>query len=136
LGDGLRRLEPVHAWHLDVEDHEVGLLFAHELDRGVAAAGVTDHDVTLLLEDLLEVEADDRLVLGDDDAGVAQVGRPFRVGAGGTGGWRIDDHDSSAAMRSSKESCSRSSSAIEPASSSSWWRCASAWRRASRASAS
>ena len=59
---------PVHARHLDVEDREVGIQLAYELDRVVAAAGLADHLVTLFLEDLLEVQTDDRLVLGDHDA--------------------------------------------------------------------
>ena len=61
--------EAVEARHLDVEDDEVGLELADELDGFVAPAGLADDVVALLLEDLLEVEADDGLVLGDDDAG-------------------------------------------------------------------
>ena len=61
--------EAVHARHLDVEDREVGLRLADELDGLVAAAGLADDLVALFLEDLLQVEADDRLVLGDDDPG-------------------------------------------------------------------
>ena len=41
---------------------------AHEIDRVIAPAGLADHHVTLFLEDLLEVQTDDRLVLGDHDA--------------------------------------------------------------------
>ena len=79
---------------------EVGTELADQLDRLVAAAGLADHLVALLLEDLLEVEADDRLVLGDDDT------RGWRVSAAiGVGGDRRAD--SSAAMRSSSASCSR-----------------------------
>ena len=104
--------EPVDARHLDVEDREVGLELAHELDRLVAAAGLADDLVALFLEDLLEVEADDRLVLGDDDTDRVGHERPF-----GSSGWfRTAQCDgSSAAMRSSSASCSRSSSAIERA---------------------
>ena len=134
--DGAGRGEAVHARHLDVEDREVGLQLADELDRLVAAAGLADDLVALLLEDLLEVETDDRLVLGDHDAhGLGhrfrashrvarrEVGRPAAIG-------------SSAAMRSSSASCSRSSSAIARRSASRWRRWASAWRRVSWASAS
>jgi hypothetical protein len=68
--------QPVEAGHLDVEDGEVGLELAHELDGLVASAGLADDLVALLLEGLLQVEADDGLVLGDDDAG--SQGRSFR----------------------------------------------------------
>ena len=40
----------------------------HQLDGFVAAAGLTDDLVPLLLHDLLEVEPDDGLVLGDHHA--------------------------------------------------------------------
>ena len=39
-----------------------------ERDGLVTAAGLPDDLVALLLEDLLEVEADDRFVLGDNNA--------------------------------------------------------------------
>ena len=45
--------EAVEAGHLDVEDHEVGPQVAHELDRLVAAPGLADDVVALLLEQLL-----------------------------------------------------------------------------------
>ena len=45
-----------------------GFELADELDRVVAAAGLADDLVALFLEDLLEIETDDRLVLGDHDA--------------------------------------------------------------------
>ena len=70
----------------------------------VAAAGLADDLVVLFFEDLLEVEADDRLVLGEDDAdGLAS---PRRPGVGRARG----RSPSSAAMRSSSASCSSSSS--------------------------
>ena len=94
---------PSRPGHLDVEDREVGLELADELDRLVAAAGLADDVVALLLEELLEVEADDRLVLGDDDAG-GRVGGSTRVRP------RAQRAESSADMRSSSASCSRSSS--------------------------
>ena len=68
-----RGREAVHAGHTDVENGQVGLVIAHERDGFVAAAGLADDVVALLLEDLLEVETDDRLVLGNDNA---HVGRP------------------------------------------------------------
>jgi hypothetical protein len=42
---------------------------ADELHGLVAAPGLADDLEPLLLEELLEVEPDDRLVLGDDDTG-------------------------------------------------------------------
>ena len=57
--------EPVEPGHLDVEDGEVGLELADQLDGLVAPAGLAHDLVALLLEGLLEVEADDGLVFGD-----------------------------------------------------------------------
>ena len=62
-----RRLQPVHAGHLDVEDREVGPVLLDELDGFVPAAGLAYDLVPLFLEGLLQVEADDGLVFGDDD---------------------------------------------------------------------
>ena len=104
-----RRREAVHARHLDVQDHEVRLVLADELDGLVAAPGLAHDLVTLLFEELLEVEADDRFVLRDHDACGIRHGRAPRFGSGQ---WA----ESSAAIRSSSASCSRSSSAIDPAS--------------------
>ena len=64
-GDRPRGGEPVHPRHLDVEDREIGVELAHEIDGVVAAAGLTDDLVILFFEDLLEVETDDRFVLGE-----------------------------------------------------------------------
>ena len=96
-----------------------------------------DDVVALFLEDLLEVEPDDRLVLGEHDAhglmGSGSCGA-LQLGHGGRRSGRRGR--ASAAMRSSRSSCSRSSSAIERRSESRWRACASAWRRTSCASAS
>jgi hypothetical protein len=70
------RGQAVEPGHLDVEDGEVRLELAHEPHRLVAPSGLADDLVALLLEGLLQVEADDGLVLGDDDAG--SQGRSFR----------------------------------------------------------
>ena len=70
LAGGGQAVEP---GHLDVEDGEVGREVAHELDGLVAAAGLAHDLVALLLEGLLQVEADDGLVFGDDDAGGHRV---------------------------------------------------------------
>src|SRR5205085_4276180 len=62
------RGQAVDAGHLDVEDREVGLVLLHQGDGLVAPTGLADDLVALLLEDLSQVETDDRLVLGNDDA--------------------------------------------------------------------
>ena len=72
--DRARRGEAVHPRHLDVEDGEVGLGVAHEIDGLVAAAGLADDFVALFLEDLLDVEPDDGFVLGEHDR--TFIGRP------------------------------------------------------------
>ena len=61
------RRQPVEAGHLDVEDGEVGLEGPDQLDRLVTPPGLPHDLVALLLEGLLQVEADDGLVLGDHD---------------------------------------------------------------------
>ena len=76
-GDVARGGEAVEPRHLDVEDREVRAEAADELDGLVAAAGLAHDLVALFLEELLEVEADDRLVLGDDDARGAFGGTGF-----------------------------------------------------------
>ena len=67
-GDVAGGRQPVHPRHLDVEDGEVGVEVADELDGLVAPAGLADDFVALFFEQLLQVEADDGLVLGDHDA--------------------------------------------------------------------
>ena len=67
-GDPLGRGDAVEPGHLDVEDDQVGAVLLGERDRGLAVAGLADDVVALLDEHLGEVHADQRLVLGDDDA--------------------------------------------------------------------
>ena len=91
--DVARRRQPVEAGHLHVEDDQVGNQVAHEVDGLVAAPGLADDLVALLLEQLLQVEADDRFVFGDDDTrsgtGTGGTGRGHRVGLRGLGGVRV-----------------------------------------------
>ena len=68
--------------HLDVEDGEIGLKCPRELDRLVAAAGLTDDLVSLLLEGLAQVHADDGFVFGDHDAQWHPHYLPFAGGVG------------------------------------------------------
>src|SRR5581483_5587188 len=60
--------EPVHPGHLDVEDGEVGVEVANQVHGLVAPARLPHHLVALFFEQLLQVEADYGLVLGDHDA--------------------------------------------------------------------
>ena len=54
--------------HLDVEDGQVGQQVADQLDGRVAAAGLADDLVALLLQRLAQVHADDGFVFGDHDS--------------------------------------------------------------------
>ena len=67
-GDDAGRLEAVHPGHLDVEDRQIGLRAADQLDGLVAATGLADDVVALFLEGLAQVHPDDGLVLGDHDS--------------------------------------------------------------------
>ncbi len=62
-----RGLDAVQAGHLDVEDRDVGCEELDERDRLVARAGLAHDLVSLFLQRLAQVEADDALVFGDDD---------------------------------------------------------------------
>src|SRR6187551_3001551 len=66
--DPPRRLDPVEPWHLDVEDRELRRLRLREGDRLLAVARLGADLVPRALENVAEVEADDRLVLGNEDA--------------------------------------------------------------------
>jgi hypothetical protein len=68
LADALGRGEPVQHGHLDVHDHEVGGQLARQSDGRLAVCGLADDLEPLFLEHLLEVEADDGLVLRDHGA--------------------------------------------------------------------
>ena len=61
------RLQAVEPRHLDVEDRQVRQQIADQLDGGVAPSGLADDLVTLLLQRLAQVHADDGFVLGDHD---------------------------------------------------------------------
>src|SRR5262249_47738840 len=60
-------LDPVEARHLDVEQREVGLVLAGELDGLLAVARLGDHLVAGALEQAAQVEPDDRLVFRYQD---------------------------------------------------------------------
>ena len=61
-------LDPVEPRHLHVHDREVGLELARERDRLLAVARLAGDLVAGPLEQVAQVEPDDRLVLGDQDA--------------------------------------------------------------------
>lgn len=85
--------DAVQDGHLHVQDDEIGAVLAGELDGRGTVTGLADDRVALFLQHLFEVEADEGLVLGDDDAGrqrrdvrrVGVVGGLGRLG-GGHGG--------------------------------------------------
>ena len=86
--DDPRRLEPVDARHLDVEDRQVGQQVTDEVDGRVAATGLADDLVALLLQRLAQVHADDGFVFGDHDAdrhaASFRAGTPIQVHRGAT----------------------------------------------------
>ena len=61
------RLDPVHARHPDVHQHDIGQVAPRLLDGLLAGAGLGDDlDVAGALEQGLEPRAEQRLVVGDD----------------------------------------------------------------------
>ena len=73
--DPLRRGDPVQPGHLDIEYDEIRAKLFGKLDGLLPVPGLANHVVALLAEHLCEVEPDQRLVLGDDNA------RPGRAGS-------------------------------------------------------
>src|SRR5205823_5409785 len=66
--DTTRGLDAVEPRHLDVEERHVGPRLASELDRLEPVTRLAADLEAVLLEQLAQVEADDRLVLGDQHA--------------------------------------------------------------------
>ena len=74
------RLDPVHAGHPDVHQHDIGQVAPRLLDRLLAGAGLGDDlDVAGALEQRFEPGAQQRLVVGDDHP-QARVSQRLRVG--------------------------------------------------------
>ena len=71
-------LHPVHAGHLDVEEHGIGPLLLHG-GEAVLSAGRAEELIVLVLEDHLQRVADGGFVVDDEDAGLRHSQR--RVGA-------------------------------------------------------
>jgi hypothetical protein len=93
-GDDLgRRVDPVLARHLHVEDDEVGPQLGGQPHGLLAVAGLADDLIALLGEHLREVESDQRLVLGDHHGagrrGDARLGTWQVIGAGYRFGHRL-----------------------------------------------
>ena len=63
----LQHFKAVHAWHLDVQEHQVRRFPFHQLDAFVAG-GREHHFVALVLEDHLQRVANGRLVIDHEDA--------------------------------------------------------------------
>ena len=60
-------LHPVHAGHLDVEEHGIGPLLLHG-GQAVLSAGRADELIVLVFEDHLQRVADRGFVVDDEDA--------------------------------------------------------------------
>ena len=66
--DPARRLDPVHAGHLQVHEHDVGLFLRGGLHGGLAVGDDLDHaEVLLLVERHLQRFAERPVVVGDHD---------------------------------------------------------------------
>src|SRR6266536_3164433 len=76
--DPSRCFEAVDAGHADVHQHHIRLQLYRGLDRFEPVSGFcNDLDLWIYLEQLAKAGADERLVVGDDDAN-AQLGTPPR----------------------------------------------------------
>ena len=75
-----RGLDAVELRHPHVEQRDVGTRGARELDRFLAVARLRADDQPVFLEHAAQIEADDRLILGDEHAQRAD-GRFVRVAA-------------------------------------------------------
>ena len=67
-GDLGGRVDAVASGHLDVHDHQVGPQALGEFDGLLPVAGLAHDLVSLLAQHLGEIEPDERLVLGDENA--------------------------------------------------------------------
>src|SRR5439155_16999945 len=73
-----RGFEAVDARHANVHQHEIGLQPPRRLDRLEAVSGLShDLDLRIHLEELAKARADERLVVGDDDADAQRAPRGF-----------------------------------------------------------
>ena len=62
------RVDAVAARHLDVHDHQVGLEGIGQLDRLLAVARLADDLISLFFQHLGQVEPNECLIFGDEDA--------------------------------------------------------------------
>ena len=68
LAETLRSLDAVELGHPDIHDDQIGAQLRRERHRGFAIARLTHHIEAVVPKDLDDVHADERLILGDDDA--------------------------------------------------------------------
>ena len=68
LREPLGGRDAVELGHLDVHDDQIGTQLGGEGDGGLAVSGLADDLEAVVAQDLDDVEADERLVLGDDHA--------------------------------------------------------------------
>src|SRR5579884_48114 len=68
LGEDACRLDAVRTGHLDVHDHQIRPELARQVDGALAVARLAHNQVAEAGQHLLEIHADHRLVVGDDDA--------------------------------------------------------------------
>ena len=65
----LAGLDTVHARHVDVHEHEVGLVFTHQVKGGTAVLGLADHlHFGHVLDQTLDRFQEDALVVDKEQA--------------------------------------------------------------------
>ncbi len=73
LVDALRRLDAVHVGHHVVHHDHVGAVEERQLDGLAAVRGLRDDGHVVLLEDVADQPADERVVVGDQGADLGRV---------------------------------------------------------------
>ena len=92
-------LEPVLAWHVDVEDQDVGAVAADGGEGFLAVHAASDHlEVGLQLEEARQPVEHDRMVVGQDETD----GHATRSPAGRGGGCRGGRHSGSSGSPASR----------------------------------
>ena len=81
-GDPLRGRDAVQHGHLHVEDGEFGLQGGHAFDRRLTVPDLGHDGVALFLQHFLQVQADQRLILGDNDSKLLLAHADERTGSG------------------------------------------------------
>jgi hypothetical protein len=68
LGESLRRGDPVEEWHLDIHDDQIRSKLGRESHRGLTVTGLANHLESVVSESFNDIEANERLVLGNYDS--------------------------------------------------------------------